>query len=64
MVEDRVDDLMIENERDDPHLRLTPRANQRVRLVDPLDELSPPAAQEAGAGAGLLANVHCQGAGG
>ena len=45
--ENPVDHLMIDDERDDPHLALAPGAHQRVGLVHPLDHLGPAPAQRA-----------------
>ena len=57
VAEDRVDDFMIENERDDAHLGPAVRAHQRVHLVDPLDQLAPAPTQQTGIRGGLLTNL-------
>ena len=45
MAEDRVDDVGVDDEGDDPHLGATGRADEGVDFVYPLDQGRPAAAQ-------------------
>ena len=51
MPQDRVHDIVVGDECDDPHLASALRAQQRVHLADTLDELRPTPAESAGIGA-------------
>ena len=46
--QDRVHDIVVNDERDDPHLPTAIRAHQGVRLVNTLDQLRPAPAEGAG----------------
>jgi len=49
--QDRVLDVVVGDERDDPHLATARRAQQRVDLINTLDKLRPAPAESAGVGA-------------
>jgi hypothetical protein len=49
--QDRVHDIVVDDERDDPHLAPALRAYQRVHLINTFDELRPAPAESAGIGA-------------
>ena len=46
--QDCVHDIVVDDERDDPHLATARRAQQRIHLVDTLDELRPAPAEGTG----------------
>ena len=53
MPQNRVHDIVVDNERDDPHLTLTPRAYQRVHRINTFDELCPTSAEGTGVRAAI-----------
>jgi hypothetical protein len=46
--QDRVHNIVIDDERDNPHFRTATRAKQRVHLINTLDQLRPTSAEGAG----------------
>ena len=58
MPQNRVDHIVIDDERDNLHSRTATRAQQRVHLVDTLDELRPAPAESSGFGAVIPAGLN------
>jgi hypothetical protein len=55
MPQNRVHDIVVDDEGNDAHLPTAIWAHQRVHLIDALDELCPTSAESAGAGAAIPA---------